>query len=175
VRGHANLPPADRKTRTHRRRRLSGLSIAISSGWVVHVILTKSFEPAVFAHALAEWTWVDLSNKTPVLASLFGDVFFAAPDGYWFLSTIEGTLTRPWASRDALVAALDSPEGQDEWLLGGLAMSAHQRGVQLVEPQVYVFAPHPVLTGKFEVETIMAMDFPIAMSVNAQILTLSHS
>lgn len=137
------------------------------------MLLTKSFEPAVFVKALAEWDWVDFAGKVPILTSLFGDVFFAAPDGYWFLSTMDGTLTRPWADRGALVTALDTPQGQDEWLLGGLAMSAERRGVHLAEPQVYVFAPHPVLTGKIDAETIVAMDFPIVMSVIAQ--SLAHS
>jgi hypothetical protein len=50
-------------------------------------------------------------------------------------------------------------------------MSAERRGVQLAEPQVYVFAPHPMFTGKFDLETITAMDFPVAISVIAQVMT----
>jgi hypothetical protein len=37
-----------------------------------HVMLTKSFTAEQYASALDSWGWLDLSGKTPVLASLFG-------------------------------------------------------------------------------------------------------
>ena len=133
------------------------------------MILTKSFDSAVFVRALAPWWWLDTAGKTPVLSSLFGDVFFEATEGYWYLDVVEGTISREWPSRAALVAELDSEDGQDRWLMGALAIGAHERGTVLAAEEVYVFAPPPILTGIFDVETIMAMDFPTAMAVAAQI------
>lgn len=147
--------------------------MAASLGSIGHsgvVLLTKSFSEDEFGRALDSWTWVDLQHKTPVLASLFGDVFFAAADGYWFLDSMEGTLTRVWAGREQLQADLDSEAGQDRYLLGGLAMAAERSGIALGRTQVYDFKVHPMLGGGFSVENITAVEFVVAMDVAGQLL-----
>lgn len=134
------------------------------------MILTKSFSEADFDRALESWTWLDLQNKTPILTSLFGDVLFVAPDGYWFLDSVEGTLTRPWASRDEIQADLDSESGQDQYLLGGLAMAAERSGIELGPSQVYDFMVPPTLGGSFSVENVTAAEFVVAMNMAGQLL-----
>jgi len=57
--------------------------------------VTKSFDQEAFAQALESWEWLGLRRKRPVLASLFGDVILQDTSGYWFLDTVEGTLSRP--------------------------------------------------------------------------------
>ena len=57
--------------------------------------------PQEFEQALESWAWIGLGDKQPVFASLFGDVFFEADDGVWYLDQLEGTLTREWESRAA--------------------------------------------------------------------------
>ena len=57
--------------------------------------LTKTFAPEAYSSALESWSWLDIATKVPVLATLFGDVFFQDAGGYWFLDTIEGSLGRP--------------------------------------------------------------------------------
>jgi len=39
------------------------------------VLLTKSFTVEEYARALETWRWLGVEGKTPVLASVFGDVF----------------------------------------------------------------------------------------------------
>ena len=134
------------------------------------MILTRIFDDEIFDRALGEWTWLDFTNKKPIMSSLFGDLFFVGPDGYWFLSIFDGRLTREWPNRDALVAALNSQSGADEWLTGTLAMAADRRGVTLADGQVYAFAPHPVFTGKFDIGSIMALDLVVAHTVAGQAL-----
>src|SRR5689334_11555383 len=75
--------------------------------------LTRSFSADQFARALGSWDWVDIQGKQPLFTSPFGDVFFQAQDGFWFLDLLEGTLTRPWPDADALRAELDTAVGQD--------------------------------------------------------------
>jgi len=57
------------------------------------VLLTKTFDGATYARALEDWSWLELKGKTPVLSSLFGDVFLQDSTGYWFLDTLDGSLS----------------------------------------------------------------------------------
>jgi hypothetical protein len=133
------------------------------------VLLTKSFSPQQYQDALSSWEWLGCQRKTPVLASLFGDVFFQDPSGYWFLDSIEGTLTLNWDSRDAVQTCLDSPEGQDRYLLGGLAVAAERRGLVLGPKEVYDVTPPPILGGKLEADRLIKLDFVVALNIAGQI------
>lgn len=101
--------------------------------------LTRHFSPQQYSRGLHSWGWLDLAGKTPLFTSPFGDVFFRADDGYWWLDTLAGTLTRPWGSAEALQADLDTPAGQDHFLSAGLALGAADRGLVPTAVQVYVF------------------------------------
>jgi hypothetical protein len=103
------------------------------------VDLTRVFAPEQFSRGLESWSWVGIGNKVPAFTSLFGDVFFRSDDGVWLLDTLEGSLTRPWDSADALKAELGTPDGQDQYLLAGLALSAERRGIVPDAGQVYGF------------------------------------
>ena len=63
--------------------------------------LTRSFSADQFARALESWDWADIGGKQPLFTSPFGDVFFQAQDGFWFLDLLEGALTRPSGGRGA--------------------------------------------------------------------------
>ncbi|MEY2524222.1 MAG: hypothetical protein QOJ66_2787 [Ilumatobacteraceae bacterium] len=132
-------------------------------------MLTKSFTATQYASALESWAWLDLSGKTPMLASLFGHVFLAADDGYWFLESIEGTLTRRWPTSQVLNAELETEDGQDELLLGGLAVSADERGLVLDEHEVYDFAVPPILGAGFGADNIIKRDFIVALNLAGQL------
>lgn len=111
-----------------------------------------------------------IANKTPVLASLFGDVFLQDRGGYyWFLCSLEGELTRVAASAGELDAILATDEGQDKYLLGGLAMAADRRGLTLRADEVYSFGTSPVLGGTFDVENIMVRLFVVSLNVAGQV------
>ena len=133
------------------------------------MLLTKVFSEEQFERALDSWKWIGLDEKKPVLASLFGDVFFASRDGWWFLDLIEASLTHRWADRDALQQELDTKDGQDRYLLGGLAMSADARGLTLEPNEVYSFAIPPILGGQTTIENVQTMDFDVALTVTGQI------
>ena len=133
------------------------------------VQLTKTFSADQYTRALESWTWLDFTGKTPLFASLFGDVFFEAGDGCWHLDTLDGEFARVWDSREAMEASLATPEGQDHYLLGGLAMSAERSGITLDLSEVYDLAPPPILGGPLKVENITKMDFVVALNIAGQI------
>src|SRR2546430_2772235 len=82
------------------------------------MVLTKRFPSEAFARALESWSWLDLAGKVPVLSSMFGDLFLQDPTGYWFLDSIEGSLSKVAADRAELQSILDTTDGQDKYLLG---------------------------------------------------------
>ena len=46
------------------------------------MLLTKSFTADEFERALESWRWLGVEGKTPVLASLFGDVSCRTPPAW---------------------------------------------------------------------------------------------
>lgn len=56
--------------------------------------LTRTFGAERYRRALASWQWIGIGAREPLFTSPFGDVFFRAGDGYWWLDTLEATLTR---------------------------------------------------------------------------------
>lgn len=132
--------------------------------------LTKTFTAEQYSRGLAFWSWIGLDGKTPVLASLFGDVFLSSSDGYWFLDTMEGSLDCLWATRADMDAELATQDGEDRYLLGALAVAAASRRGLVLEPdQVYVFVPHPLLSRRFDVDTIMTQPFVVALCISGQL------
>lgn len=131
--------------------------------------LTKSFRQADYAAALEAWAWTDLADKTPIFTSLFADVFFASPEGCWFLDTIEGKLSRQWQDQDQLTAALATAEGQEQYLLASLATAAAESGLVPSEREVYDFRTPPILGGALDADNLGLMDFTVALNICGQI------
>jgi hypothetical protein len=119
---------------------------------------TKKFSNERYAQATQSWQWLDLAGKTPLFTSLFGDVFFRASDGVWWLDTLEGSLTRPWPTDEQMRAKLNTAEGQDRYLLAGLAESVARKGLIPGEDEVYDFTISPVLGGPIEATNIDVTD-----------------
>jgi hypothetical protein len=131
--------------------------------------LTRSFSPEQFSRGLESWAWIDIGGKVPLFTSPFGDVFFRSNDGFWWLDTVEGRLSQPWRDAEALRADLNSVDGQDQYLLAGLALGAEQRGIVPTDDQVYGFTVAPTLGGSMEVENIEAIDFVVSLHIAGQI------
>lgn len=131
--------------------------------------LTRSFTPEQFARGLESWRWIGLSGKVPIFTSLFGDVFFRSDDGLWWLDTLEGRLALGWPTDAALQADLATPDGQDRYLLAGLAMSAERRGLVLGGDEIYVFEQPPVLGGPVDSGNIGKIDFVVGLSLAGQL------
>ena len=131
--------------------------------------LTKTFSSEQYRDALEGWLWAGVEGKTPILTTLFGDVFLQDARGYWFLDSIQGSLTLQWESRDAIQATLDSPEGQDQYLLAGLAWAAEKRGLILESNEVYDFRMAPVFGGAIVADNVTKMDFVVSLNIAGQI------
>lgn len=133
------------------------------------VELIRNFSPEQFSRALESWSWIGIGDKSPVFTSPFGDVFFRSTDGFWWLDTLEATLTQQWANADELKAALNTPDGQDRVLLAGLAASAERRAVTPTAAQVYGFKIAPVVGGEIGVGNVEAIDFVVSLNILGQL------
>jgi T6SS immunity protein Tdi1, C-terminal len=130
--------------------------------------LVRTFTPEQYARGLLAWAWLRPGPMEPIFASPFGDVFFRAADGIWWLDTIEGSISRRWTSKEALRAEIDTVAGQDDYLLAGLVL-AEARGLRPGPDQVFDFAVAPVLGGSFETDNIVVVDFVVKLTIAGQL------
>lgn len=131
--------------------------------------LTRVLPPEEYAIALDAWRWIGWEGTTPRFHSLFGDVFFEGPSGFWFLDTIEGSFTMAWPTEAELRASLASDEGIDRYLLGPLAVRAANEGVELGPAQVFSFLPPPALGGPLAFDHLVVYDFVVAVHLAGQL------
>lgn len=124
-----------------------------------------------YQQGLQAWAWLpDLEGKGPAFTNAFGDVFLQDPDGsFWFLDTLEGTLTRRWPDGDALQAELQTVDGCDEYLMGGLVEAADAAGLTPGAGQILAFKVAPVLGGTFDVDNVEVFDFVVSLDILGQV------
>ncbi|MET7769606.1 T6SS immunity protein Tdi1 domain-containing protein [Nocardia sp. NPDC005366] len=131
--------------------------------------LVKPFTAQQFEEGLRSWEWIGLDGKTPLCASLFGDVFFEAEDGLWWLDTLNGELTRPWETPDDLEEELNTHDGMEQYLLASLAVAAAENGLLPDDDAVYDFNQPPILGGELAIENLRVVDFAVSLNVSGQI------
>jgi hypothetical protein len=109
--------------------------------------------------ALRSWGWLGIDGLAPRAATMFGDLILEGRGGWWFLSTLEGTLTRPWDSQHQCEAQLSSEEGLQDYLGAGLVDLARAADLTLPSGEVIGFAVPPLLGGGFELDNLRPTSF----------------
>lgn len=132
--------------------------------------LIRRFAPAQYAAALESWAWLgDLEGKQVVFASAFGDLFLQGADGFWFLDTVDGTLSRRWADAQSLQTEINTREVQDQYLMLGFVETADRAGLRPEPHEVLAFSVPPVLGGPMSFENVEVADFVVTLNVAGQI------
>ena len=132
--------------------------------------LLRRLPSDVLIEALSDWHWIpEVAGKSPLAATAFGDVFLEGDDGVWFLDTVEGKLTLEWESPASLQAQLNTAEGQDRYLMAGLARAAYEAGLAPGDREVFSFKVPPVLGGPLVPDNLEVGDLGVALSVAGQI------
>lgn len=134
----------------------------------------RLFSGAQYAAALESWRWLALDGKAPLCVAPFGDVFLEGGDGVWWLDTVDGVLTRPWASRQEFADAMATVDGQEQYLLVGLGLAAEAAGLTPGPDEVYGFTVPPRLGGAFAVENVQVVDFVVGLNLAGQVLRQVH-
>ena len=69
---------------------------------------------------------------------------------------------------DEFKGLVNSQEWQEDHLLSYQVYQLHQRGLVPGHRQCYGFAPHPIFTGRIDIDTVMIMDILAWQSICAQ-------
>jgi hypothetical protein len=118
---------------------------------------------------LGYWPRRVTGRIAPVFMSMFGDWFLRRPDGGTHaLSVIEGTYSAVASTPEELASLLNTPAWQEEHLLSFQVLQLHERGVIPRLGQCYGFAPHPTLTGRIDIDTVVLMSIGVWQRICAQ-------
>jgi|SRR6185369_10371755 len=118
---------------------------------------------------LGYWSDRVNGNIAPVFMSKFGDWFLRRPNGSTDkLSVIEGTDSTIATTPEELSALVNTPPWQEEDLLSLQVRQLHDRGMIPNQGQCYAFAPHPVWSGRIDVEHVLAMDIGVWQHICAE-------
>jgi hypothetical protein len=118
---------------------------------------------------LDSWSGVIKGKVAPVFMSKFGDWFLRRPDGSTDeLSVIELTCETIARTPEEFVALVNSRVWQEVHLLSLIVYNLHERGIIPKPGQCYGFAPHPIWSGKVDIERVMLMDIGVWQHICAE-------
>lgn len=124
---------------------------------------------------LGQWSGVVSGQIAPVYMSKFGDWFLRHPDGGTSeLSVLEGTYSRIASTPNEFMALVNSQGRQEDHLLSLLVYQLHERRIIPAEGQCYGFAPHPLLTGRIDVNQAMVVEIGAWQAVCAATIALKE-
>jgi|SRR5581483_6608654 len=132
-------------------------------------LLIQHISPEDARAWIAPWSHLVTGPFAPVFMSKFGDWFLRRPDGSTDeLSVIEGTLRRVAVTPDEFMANVNRVEWQEEHLLSFHVAQLHERGLIPGPGECYGFAPHPILTGRIDLNLARIMTMRVWQSIAAQ-------
>jgi len=131
--------------------------------------LIKRFSKEQFEAALASWRWLVPEEAEPLLATSFGDIFFAFRGMVFFLDLVNGTFDLIAESMDQLAELLNTQKGQEDLLMATLSITQQKNGMHLEPSEVFDFILTPKLGGEVRDENIQTMDFVTAVNIAGQI------
>jgi hypothetical protein len=143
--------------------------MAIQLGWDDLVI--QNLQKQDCEKWLGHWSgWVN-GRVLPLYMSKFGDWFLRHPDGSTSeLSVLEGTCGKIASTPDEFMDLVNSQDWQEQHLLSLIVLQLHERNVAPAEGQCYGLAPHPILSGRIDIDHALIMPIGAWQSVCAQIL-----
>lgn len=119
---------------------------------------------------LESWSWLDFAGKEPIAVTAFGDVFFEARDGIYFLDRVSGELSLVCDTKNNLEKVLNTPDGRNHYLMSELVLLARERGLVLDEGECYEFKITPILGGALDLDNLHKMDFKISLHITGQLI-----
>ncbi|MGA2853299.1 MAG: hypothetical protein ABSE90_04140 [Verrucomicrobiota bacterium] len=121
------------------------------------------------------WQGIIKGKVAPVFMSKFGDWFLRLPDGSTNeLSVIEGTYLKIASTPDEFSSLVNTAKWQEEHLMSLIIQQLHERKIVPQEGQCYAFAPHPILTGRIDIDRAMLMDIGVWQHICAQTINVHH-
>lgn len=143
---------------------------AVKLTWDDLLIQDVALEEA--SECLEMWTHLVQGEVAPVFMSKFGNWYLRRRDGTTDeLSVLEGTCSSIASTPEEFMSLVNTTEWQEEHLLSYQVWQLHGRGIIPKAGQCYAFAPHPVLTGKINIDHAKLMDIEVWQSICAQLVS----
>jgi hypothetical protein len=138
-------------------------------------LLIQNLAEADVRQWLAHWSgWLtgEVTGDVQFVAmSKFGDWFLRRRDGSTDeLSVIEGTYSAVAETPDEFTRMLSTASWQEDHLRSQQVLALHERGRVPAAGQCYGFAPHPVWTGRIDLDHAMLMPIGAWQSICSQTL-----
>lgn len=132
-----------------------------------------SFNPSDIPTLYNEWSWLvkpeELSNT--LVMSSFGDLLFKGKDGkIYFLDTLEGAIALFADSEEDMTAKLADRAVQNVYLSSEATDLLKEQGLILKDNELYIYVPHPMMTGKIDLATVQIMSMKVVASLGGQLL-----
>lgn len=132
-----------------------------------------SFNPSDIPTLYSEWGWLlnpeELS--TTLIMSSFGDLLFKGVDGkVYFLDTLEGAVALFADNEQDMTAKLADPKIQNIYLSSEATDLLREWGVTLKENELYIYVPHPMMSGTIDLKTVQVMSMKVVASLGGQLL-----
>ncbi len=135
-------------------------------------LLIQRFHEEKIRGWLGGWGNAVSGRMAPIAMSKFGDWFLRREDGSTYeLSVLEGTYEKIASSPEEFTSMMNQQSWQEQHLLSLLVLSLHEKGIIPKEGECYAFAPHPILTGKIQLEHVMVMEIGVWQHICSQILS----
>jgi hypothetical protein len=97
----------------------------------------------------SSWAWLLGDDWSPILFSIWGDVFIQRPDGVAWVNTGTGDVTLVAADQDQFRERLIG-EARDDWFLPELVDLLHEKGKRPRLGECFTYAIYPIFAeGKY--------------------------
>lgn len=135
----------------------------------MHEYLRTTLPHEALRLALRSWAWLGVDGLVPRVSTMFGDLILEGQGGWWFLSTVDGALTRPWRTQQDCEATLATEDGLQDYLGAGLVDLAYRSELVLEDDEVIGFQVPPILGGGFDTENLRGTTFLVVHLFMAQV------
>ena len=119
---------------------------------------------------LESWDWLIGRDKTPILMTIIGDLFFSDEQGncYW-LDVGRGTFEKVTNSIDEFNEKLANIEQVDEWFLLDLVEKIKKSGLTLSKNKLFGYKKLPIIGGEYEPGNFELTDIEVHFELSGQI------
>jgi len=132
-------------------------------------LLIQDISPEELA-GLNEWSRVFTGRYQFVCMSKFGVWFLRRPDGSTDeLCPIGGTVTRMASTPEEFASCMNRQDWQERHLQSFFVLKLHERGLIPKKGECYGFAPHPVFSGRIDLNQALVTNLRIWQSMCAQL------
>jgi hypothetical protein len=132
--------------------------------------ITVNFDHIDRTRLLESWDWLIGKDKTPILMSCIGDLFFTdANENCYWLDVGGGILEQVSQSLEEFHLKLKDINQLDEWFLFSLIDRIKKSGLTLKENELYGYKVLPVLGGEYEPENFEGTDIEVHFELSGQI------